>query len=155
MFELSHFYDYCQQNNVDIIPFDGMPSEGATIRDGSDYAIFLDFTKLPTLRQIRGVCMHELGHTATGALHKVSSPFETVERSEHRAIRYTAEAYLTADGFRQAFAAGARELWELADYFDLPEEDVRTAYAYWTQNRGISFTSPPVSNVPDSREGII
>lgn len=139
MFELSHFYDYCQQNNVDVIPFDGMPSEGATIRDGSDYAIFLDFTKLPTLRQIRGVCMHEQGHTATGALHKVSSPFETVERSEYRANRWAAETYLTAENFREAFSQGFTELWELAEYFDLPEQDVKNALTYWANSRGVNF----------------
>lgn len=139
MFELSHFYDYCEQNNVDIIPFAGMPSKGATIRDGSDYAIFLDFSMLPTLRQIRGVCMHEQGHTATGALHKVSSPFETVERAEHRAIRYTAETYLTVEDFRMAFADGFTEPWELAEYFDLPEQDVLKAYSYWTDCRGTDF----------------
>lgn len=141
MFELSHFYDYCQQNNVDVIPFDGMPSEGATIRDGSDYAIFLDFTKLPTLRQIRGVCMHEQGHTATGALHKVSSPFETVERAEYRANRWAAETYLTAENFREAFSQGFTELWELAEYFDLPEQDVKNALTYWANSRGINFNN--------------
>lgn len=139
MFELSDFYNYCEQNNVDIIPFAGMPSEGATIRDGLDYAIFLDFTKLSTLRQIRGVCMHEQGHTATGALHKISSPYETVERAEHRAIRYTAETYLSVEDFQQAFADGFMDPWELAEYFDLPEHDVRKAYSYWIECRGIDF----------------
>ena len=141
MFELSQFYSFCMENNVDIIPFDGMPSEGATIRDGSDYAIFLDFTKINTLRSFRGVCMHEQGHTATGALHRVSSPFETVERAEHRANRYAAETYITAEDFCQAFAGGFTEPWELAEYFDLPEKDVLKAYAYWTQCRGYDFNS--------------
>ena len=141
MFELSQFYSFCTENDVDVIPFNGMPSEGATLRDGSDYAIFLDFTKIQSLRTYRGVCMHEQGHTATGALHKVSSPFETVERSEHRAIRYTAETYLTAEDFRQAFSEGFTEPWELAEYFDLPEQDVIKAYTFWTQCRGFCFHS--------------
>lgn len=139
MFELSQFYSFCAENDVDLIPFDGMPSEGATLRDGSDYAIFLDFTKIHSLRTYRGVCMHEQGHTATGALHKVHSPFETVERSEHRAVRWTAETYLTAENFREAFALGLSEIWELADYFDLPEADVFSAYHFWTENRGVDF----------------
>lgn len=140
MFELSHFYDYCKQNNVMVIPFDGMPSEGATLRDGSDYGIFLDFTKIKTTRQLRGTCMHEQGHTATGALHKVSSPFETVERAEYRANRWVAEHLLTADDFRNAFDAGYSDLWQLAEYFDLPEADVQRAFRYWTENRGMNFS---------------
>lgn len=139
MFDLSQFYSYCQRNAVDVIPYIGMPSPGATIRDGEDTAIFLDFSAITTLRQLAGVCMHELGHAATGALHKVSSPYETVERSEYRANRWTAEAYLTVENFRQAFADGITEPWELAEYFDLPEIDIKNALTYWTERRGIVF----------------
>ena len=68
MFELSHFYDYCQKNNVEIIPFDGMPAEGLTMRIREDYAIFLDFSKIRSTRLLKGICYHETGHSATGAL---------------------------------------------------------------------------------------
>ena len=139
MFELSDFYAHCREHDIGVIPFAGSPSPGATIRDGSDYAIFLDFTKICSARLLRGVCVHELGHAATGALHKVSSPFETVERSEYRARRWAAEHYLTEADFRDAFAAGYTELWELAEYFDLPEEDVKAAYAYWAERKQIDF----------------
>ena len=139
MFELSHFYDYCKMNNVDVIPYMGMPSQGATIRDGGEYAIFLDFTKISTLRQLRSTCLHEQGHVATGALHKVSSSFDTVERSEYRANRWIAQQYLTVDAFRDAFAAGYTELWQLADYFDLPEENIKRALSYWKMCRSVKF----------------
>ena len=141
MFELSDFYNHCRKNDIDVILFAGCPSPGATVRDGSDYAIFLDFTKIRSTRLMRGVCVHELGHAATGALHKVSSPFETVERSEYRAQRWAAEHYLTEADFREAFAAGYIEAWELAEYFDLPEEDIKTAYSFWANSRGIDFNS--------------
>lgn len=141
MFKLSHFYNYCKQNNVDIIAYRDMPSEGVTMRIGSDYAIFLDIARIHSLRAFRGICVHELGHTATGALHKVSSPFELVERSEYRANRWAAEHFLTADDFRCAFAAGYTEPWHLAEYFDLPEQDVKNALTYWSERRGINFNA--------------
>ena len=90
MFELSDFYEYCRKNQVDVIPFQGVPQPGATVRDGSYYAVFLDFSKIRSTRLLRGVCCHEMGHIATGALHKVDSPYELVERSEYRAGRYFA-----------------------------------------------------------------
>ena len=141
MFELSDFYSYCRENQVQVIPFVGVPAPGATIRDGTKYAVFLDFTQIPTTRQLRGVCCHEMSHVATGALHKVSSPYELVERSEYRANRYMAQRFLTVDAFREAFQAGCRELWQLAEWFDLPQEDVENALRYWTQCRGIHFNS--------------
>ena len=139
MFELKHFYDYCKKNRVDVIPYFGMPQPGATLRDGSYYAVFLDFSKILTTRLLRGVCCHELGHIATGALHKVDSPYELVERSEYRANRYMAQAFLTEDAFREAFSAGYTELWQLAEYFDLPEQDIKNALTYWSERKEIDF----------------
>lgn len=141
MFEISDFYQYCKSHQVDIIPYIGCPKPGATLRDQGNYAIFLDFSKIPTTRLLRGVCCHELGHAATGALHKVSSPYDLVERSEHRATRWAAEHFLTCQDFQEAFSAGYRELWELAEYFDMPQEDVAKALSYWTDCRGIDFNN--------------
>lgn len=141
MFEISDFYDYCKKNQVDIIPFMGCPQPGATIRDHGKYAIFLDFSKIRSTRLLRSVCCHELGHAATGALHKVDSPYELVERNEYRANRWTAENFLTEDAFRCAFRDGCTELWQLAEYFDLPEQDVAWALNFWTESKGIDFNT--------------
>lgn len=146
MFELSEFYDYCRKHHVDVIPYTGCPQPGATVHDRGNYAIFLDFSQIPTTRMLRGVCCHELSHVATGALHKAASPYELVERSEYRANRYTAQTYLTVSAFREAFAAGCRELWQLAEYFDLPEQDIEKALTYWSERRNVHFT-PPESDV--------
>jgi len=142
VFEISDFYDYCRKNNVDVIPYSGCPQPAATIRDQDDYAVFLDFTKIRSTRLLRGVCYHELGHAATGALHKVDSPYELVERSEYRANRWAAQHFLTVEAFQEAFSAGCREIWQLAEYFDLPEQDIRNALTYWTDQQGIAFPYP-------------
>ena len=140
MFEISDFYNYCKAHQVDVIPYLGCPQPGATVRDQGYYAVFLDFSKIRSTRLLRGVCCHELGHAATGALHKVDSPFEMVERSEYRANRWAAETFMTESDFREAFAAGCTELWQLAEYFDMPEEDVSKALTYWKERKGIDFT---------------
>lgn len=140
MFELSHFYDFCRANKVDVIPYTGVPQPGATICDRGKYAVFLDFSQIRSTRLLRGVCCHEMSHVATGALHKAGSPYELVERSEYRANRYTAQTVLTVSAFKEAFAAGCRELWELAEYFDLPEQDIQNALTYWTERRGVDFS---------------
>ena len=141
MFELSNFYDYCRENRVDVIPYMGVPQPGATVRDQGFYAVFLDFSKIRSARLLRGVCCHELGHLATGALHKVTSPYELVERSEYRANRYVARTFLTEEAFREAFSAGCTELWQLAEYFDLPEADVKNALTYWSERQNVNFNT--------------
>ncbi len=139
MFEISDFYHYCKLNQVDVIPYDGCPQPGATVRDDGWYAVFLDFTKIRSTRLLRGVCFHELGHVATGALHKVDSPYELVERSEYRATRWATENYLTEEAFRAAFADGCTELWQLSDYFDLPERCIADALTYWKESKNVDF----------------
>jgi hypothetical protein len=141
VFELANFYDYCKENAVQVIPFAGAPQPGATIRDGSRYAIFLDFSQIRSTRLLRGVCCHELSHVATGALHRAGSPYEIAERSEYRANRYAAQNFLTESAFRQAFADGYTETWQLAEYFDLPQQDVEKALRYWVDARGVDFNS--------------
>ena len=139
MFELSDFYGFCRANQVDVIPFAGCPCPGATVRDGIYMAVFLDFTQIRSTRLLRGVCCHEMGHVATGALHKVDSPYELAERSEYRANRWCAQHYLSQEDFREAFEAGYTEPWQLAEFFDMPERDIRSALTYWTQRRGVDF----------------
>lgn len=141
MFELSDFYSYCRQNHVPVIPYMGAPAPGTTIHDRGKYAIFLDFSQIPTTRLLRSVCCHEMSHIETGALHKAGSPYELVERSEYRANRHTAQTVLTVSAFREAFALGLTELWQLAEYFDLPEQDIEKALCYWTQRRGVNFST--------------
>ena len=139
MFELSDFYRYCREHQVDVIPYAGCPQPGATIRDQDFYAVFLDFTQIPNTRLLKGICCHELGHVATGALHKIDSPYELVERSEYRAKRWSAQHFLDVQAFRDAFSDGCRELWELAEYFDLPEDVVSDALTYWRDRQGVRF----------------
>ena len=146
MFELSDFYHYCKENDVDVMVYPGCPQPAATIRDSGYYGVFLDFSQIHSTRLLRGICCHEMGHIATGALHKVDSPFELVERSEYRANRWSAEHFLTTSAFQEAFDEGYTEPWQLADYFDLPEQDIQNALAYWTQAKGITFTERKKEN---------
>lgn len=139
MFELSEFYGYCRKNGVAIIPYEGIPQPGATIRDGDTYAVFLDFSQIKTTRLLRGVCAHELSHLESGALHRPASPYDLAQRSEYRANRYFAQHYLTEKALRTAFRAGYTELWQLAEFFDLPEQDIQKALTYWTTARGVNF----------------
>lgn len=142
MFELSEFYGYCRENKVDIIPYIGLPQPGATLRDGSHTAVFLDFSQIRTTRLLRGVCAHELSHLESGALHRPCSPYDLAQRSEYRANRHFAQQYLSVRELKKAFRLGFTEPWELAEYFDLPEADIQKALHYWTVCRNVNFNEP-------------
>lgn len=139
MFQLADFYDYAEQNDIDVIPYIGLTRQAVTMRDGGCYAVAIDFSKINTTRQMRSICMHEQGHCMTGALHKINSPFELVERMEYKAHRAALTRYITPKDFKRAFTAGYTEPWELEEWFDLPCEDILRAYHYWVECRGVDF----------------
>jgi ABC-type transporter Mla MlaB component len=131
--------------DVEIIFYVGLCSGAGWVTPlGGKTVVLIGLEKIMELNwhdenSMLGLLYHELGHVATGALHKVDSPFELVERSEYRANRWSAETFLTETAFREAFAAGYTEIWQLSEYFDMPEDDVRKALHYWVDAQGIDF----------------
>ncbi|MEE0801077.1 MAG: hypothetical protein U0L91_07340 [Gemmiger sp.] len=143
MFELSDFYDYCKQNQVDVIPFNRLPTPAMTVRDGGRYAVGLNMQRIRTTRLLRTAAMHENGHLRTGALHKVVSPYQIVAQAEHKADADSFRQYLPPEELQAAMRAGYTEPWQLAEYFDLEESYIRKALAYWTECRGVDFNRDP------------
>jgi hypothetical protein len=138
---MAEFRNYCRKNNVDVFAYGGAPQAACTIRDGQDYCVIIDFTKVTSTRELRGILMHEQGHLSTGALHKCLSPYQICQQSEYRADGWSFKQYLSPGQFKEAFQAGYTEPWQLADYFDLPEKTIRKALHYWTECRGINLSS--------------
>ncbi len=139
MFQLSDFYDYCENNDVEVVLFDRLPAKAVTVRFHGCMSVGLNPTQLTTVRRIRGAAYHESGHLHTGCLHKVSSPFQLVEQMEYRANADSARRYLPVEELRAAMRAGYADPWQLAEYFDLPEDDIKKALHYWTECRGVDF----------------
>lgn len=106
---------------------------------GGQYAIFVDQSKFPTARGMKGAIAHEVGHCATGCTHIVSSPLDLVAKHEFKANRWAIERYLSFDVMNDAMEHGYVEPWALADYFDLPEDFIVKAISYYTVNQGKKF----------------
>ena len=139
MYNIAEFYDYCKTNDIDIMPYIGFPSTAATVRDGKWYCVVIDFSKIKTIREFRGITMHEYGHLRTGCLHKAESPYQLVAQAEYRANADSFQRYLPVEMLLDAMRKGYTETWQLAEWFDLPEEDIKKALHYWTQCKGIDF----------------
>lgn len=141
MFDLSDFYDYCAEHDVDVIPFDQLPAEAVTVRLRGCYSVGINFRCMETVREVRTAMMHECGHLHTGALAKVDSPFQLVEKNEYTADADSFQRYLPPEEIAAALRAGYVETWELAEYFDLDEAYIKKALHYWTECRGVDFNT--------------
>ena len=141
MRKIISLYDQLNAAGVRFYHWNMEDDAAAVVEMDGQYGVFMDFTHIRTAAEELVAVAHEGGHVSTGATHAVGSPFDLVERSEYRANRWAAEHCLTEADFRDAFAAGYTELWELAEYFDLPEQDVKNALTYWSERKGIDFNT--------------
>ena len=140
MSTLSAVYNDVRSENILLIPYPIGFTDAATLEMEGRYAIFLDFDQFPTVADYTAALAHEMGHCATGATHKVSSPYDLVSRHEYRANRWAYERYLPFSHLQSLMAQGYTEPWQLAEITDLPESLIRQAITYYTQCRGLSLS---------------
>ena len=137
--ELSALYCDAQELDARIYPYNIGFAGAATIEVAGRYGIFVDFDRLGSLQEFKAALAHELGHCATGCTHRVSSPYDLVCRHEYKADRWAVQRYLPFEELQKAVQGGCTEPWQLAEYFQLPEETVRRALNYYLRVRGLRF----------------
>lgn len=139
MVELHQVYNCIESNGAKLYPYHIGFADAATVKLNGLYAVFVDVSAMESIRRLKGDLCHECGHVATGSLHQIDSPFDLIEKHEYRANRWFAENFISVSALREAFAAGYTEPWQLADWFDLPQQDIEKALHYWTECRGVDF----------------
>ena len=91
--------------------------------------IVIDMAQLPTLAETKVCFSHELGHELKAAFYNIKNTLETRERQEERATRWAVDTLIPAEALTKAVRAGYKEVYELAEYFDVTEDFVREAYS--------------------------
>lgn len=78
---------------------------------------------------------HEIGHCERGAFYtRISAP-TCRGKCEESARRWQYEKMIGRDALEQAVKSGNKTLWELSDYFDLPEYLIVGAIRYFEEIR--------------------
>ncbi len=116
---------------IGIVPVTLKQNAAIAIQYNDGDYIVLDRRRTRPLRQRKVALAHEIGHHLTGSLYFANSPFETRERCENRANRWAIRELLPLDELRAAARQGITEPWELAEHFEVTEDFVRRALAYY------------------------
>ena len=139
--ELAAVYEDASAQDAQIFPWAIDFCPAATIECQGAYGIFIDFSLCSNMADYKWKLAHEVSHCATGCTHKVSSPFDLVQKHEFTANRRAIETYLPYPELLQAMRAGYTEPWQLAEYFSVPEYAITKALHYWSECRGKSFSA--------------
>lgn len=101
--------------------------KAATIEYQDNYGIFLNYNNFINSADEFRVLSHEYGHCKTGATHKLYSPYQLIEQHEYRANRAAVLEFLPFDKLLDAAENGCTEVWQIAEYLNMPNEFVALA----------------------------
>lgn len=104
----------------------------ATVELGGQYGVFMDFGNIHSGAEELVAVAHEGGHIATGATHRVNSPFDLVEKHEYKADKWAVQHLISEEELDDAVAEGHTEMWDLAEHFGVTEDFMRKAVCWYT-----------------------
>lgn len=108
--------------------------KAASIENNLGDGIFIDRRQIPSENERRCVLAHEMGHLMTGATHRLSSPLDLIAQHEYKANAWAFKNLMPLGEVMYAAACGVRSVWDLAEYFSVPEDFAAAAYAYYLHN---------------------
>lgn len=128
---LTDLYSITDEKNINVYDFklDGIIS--MTIPYCSNYYIAIDSTKLNTSIDKKICLAHEIGHCETNSFYNVYTPYDIREQHENRANRWAIKKLIPLDELKEAVRHGYKEFWQLAEYFDVPNDFMKSAIHYY------------------------
>lgn len=116
--------DFCPLKRAQSL---SLPMEWA----GERCAVALDPDKVTSAADEKVKLGHELGHCFTGSFYNRYAALDLRRRHELHADRWAIVRLIPRQELDVALAHGVRELWELAEYFEVTEEFMRKALVHY------------------------
>lgn len=132
---LAMLFDYAAEQGIDVDWFPMKKAESLSLPFGDGlYGIAIDPKQIRSRADLTHKLGHELGHCMTGSFYNRYSNFDCRQRHENRADKWAIAKLIPVDALEAAYSVGCVEIWELAELFDVPEEFVRKAICFYSQN---------------------
>lgn len=138
--KLSELHEIAEKDGIDVT-YINCPKSGSIslmTEDGSCYiGLDAEVANNEIVEKVR--LAHELGHCKKGAFYNRYSKFDVISKHEYRANKWAAQKLIPYKDFVEACKQGYIETWQLAEYFNVTEDFVKTAYDIYV-NMGYDFS---------------
>ena len=131
MKNLIALYNEAEKENVviDEFPLDKRVSFSLMDNDGDCY-IAINPLALESAQHEKMVLAHEMGHCLTGSFYNRYATCDIRQRHENHADKWSFSQLVPEEELNEAVSAGFTEVWQLAEYFDVPESYMARA-CHW------------------------
>ncbi len=131
--DLLSLYSVAEEEGVPVDYFQLQKREALSIMDTADRScsIAIDPLRLTGPRDEKMKLAHELGHCMTGSFYNPYTPLDVRAQHETRANRWAYRQLVPTEVLLDAVQSGCRNMWELAEYLDLPEDFLTDALDYY------------------------
>jgi len=124
----SNIYEIAEKSNIPIVYMQSRCSIALSVRLAKgNYIIGIDPGKVDNPIEEHAIIAHELSHCITDSFYNTKTPLNTRGRMEYRANCKMVTLLVPPETILNAIKAGYTEVWEIAEYLNMPEWVINTA----------------------------
>ena len=137
--ETSILYKKIEDENINYVNAQLFSTRGAIASCNNLTAIVVDDIQVKTVKGENTVLMQELGHYMSGAFYKTNSPYDLIEKQEHKADKKAWETFFPYEKIKELMRKGLTTVTQLAEYFDVESPYMaRCVNYYYNQYNGFN-----------------
>lgn len=129
---LEDIYQMAEEHDIDVDDIDFIEVKSISIQHNKECHIAINTKKIPTRTEEKVILAHELGHCKTGSFYNKNNPYDLICKHEYKANRQAVLDLVPYEDLLIAIEHGYHERWELADYFDVPDDFIDEVVKHYT-----------------------
>ena len=138
----TELYKKMEEENINYINHDLFSTSGMIAHYEDVTAIIVDDKKTKGQVAENTVLIQELGHYMAGAYYRTNSPYELIEKMEHKADKKAWEEFFPYEEIKALMKKGLTTVTQLAEYYDVEAPYMaRCINYYFNQYHGFDETN--------------
>lgn len=139
MKQLTELYNEIEQEGIFISSTNFKKKKSGIITDGNNTVICVDYSKIADSKEEKVVLSEEKAHYDLGAFYQNNSNFYQIEKMEYKARKHSYNRLMPYAEMKKAIQKGIRTIYELSEYFGVPETDIAKAYYLYTNVENYAY----------------
>lgn len=133
---MEKLYEIAKKENIGIYYWDLGGAKGAAVAGNDFRAVAVDPNQVENTADEVACLFHEIGHIETATLHPQGKTAIDIMRDEYRCMSWVVRNLIPLEELQTAVKSGLTEVWELAEYFCVPEDCILDAVKLY-KNKGL------------------